>query len=770
MSSPMLCLTVMQFLGICCLTAAAAVEGSEGGKTFLAGGSHRDDARAFMERVLSAEYSLHPVLSLSPPNLRTPSSTDAPQGESHGGGDFWSVCWEQRVCLLRPLSPPPSQEKDVVDMLGRLEHVMSSVSGSWLLEELSVSKLNRCRVDTSRLPSAAAGLPSGCRWGDGSILPPSYFDGADGQASLISIRGSVSVQDDIVVGDTMSKTVAEDELLTYLRGRRNIHRTRSFVGEGAHILGSEWRSFADDTNQTLFIRDADGRTPELFDLAGGAQMLFEDPRKYLAAADNEVESLTTKKKQHLLFNRSGGVEAGVSLYYTPPTCNSTVPPHIDVMDVFAIQVVGRKRWSVAAPHTKYVLPSRAVQLPLSREHFASTRGATRRAEVEGPKMRATIDLLPGDVLYVPRGVIHNTSTIIPPPAAPGVSPSTEEDIGEGPSLHISLGIETSPAFILSDFVMRSAAIQRNTQSDDTTTCTTNSGDDCARPHPATRATEPPSSLLRRCIAQRVWSGVPSHVRSFAKQCTSRALLFHLTNRVPLLRRGFVVPVAAVTTDAAGRAAGEEGRRGRLLRFLEEILNNGFVATREYLVPAGEHERAGERVPARIIMAAKAKWSRVVQDALGSVTALRGSSDIWWSDEDAVAFDMDTVIGILTSVILDNIVSLLSSIRVEEGRKRSACACCDLSAAATTSTIEGASPSSLPLEKHIEDDLLPAFFSALAEELVLWAFPIIHSSPPPSVPSSLVDLWAGWLDQVMQRSHEERLAFAEWTWVNDVLLR
>jgi cupin superfamily protein len=69
-------------------------------------------------------------------------------------------------------------------------------------------------------------------------------------------------------------------------------------------------------------------------------------------------------------------------------------PHYDVHDVFVLQIAGHKRWSLYPPPLQ--LPHRSQ--PFNPEHYQP-----------GPLL-ATLDLHPGDLLYLPRGYVHSTTT------------------------------------------------------------------------------------------------------------------------------------------------------------------------------------------------------------------------------------------------------------------------------------------------------------------------------------------------------------------------
>jgi lysine-specific demethylase/histidyl-hydroxylase NO66 len=109
--------------------------------------------------------------------------------------------------------------------------------------------------------------------------------------------------------------------------------------------------------------------------------------------------------------------AGIGIYLTPPGTQG-VKPHYDTQEIFVLQVEGKKHWKVYQP---------LHELP-------PVEGAYRL--VDEHKLTALVgetSLEPGDMLYLPRGFIHEGSA------------------GDSPSLHITLEIHVRSWFdFLSD--------------------------------------------------------------------------------------------------------------------------------------------------------------------------------------------------------------------------------------------------------------------------------------------------------------------------------
>ncbi len=119
--------------------------------------------------------------------------------------------------------------------------------------------------------------------------------------------------------------------------------------------------------------------------------------------------------------REFGSLAQVNVYATPPA-NQSTPPHWDTHDLLILQVHGEKIWRLY--HADHALP-------LARERF---RDDVHRV---GP-VREEILVRPGDLLYLPRGTIH-------------------EPRADSYSIHVSLGIVPTRIADVLEEVVRLAA-------------------------------------------------------------------------------------------------------------------------------------------------------------------------------------------------------------------------------------------------------------------------------------------------------------------------
>lgn len=116
-----------------------------------------------------------------------------------------------------------------------------------------------------------------------------------------------------------------------------------------------------------------------------------------------------------------GCMIGSNAYLTPLNSQGFAP-HYDDVDVFILQLEGFKRWRVYAPFNK------AETLPR-----ASSRDYTEKEVEEMGEEEVDMVLGPGDVLYLPRGWIHQAETVTRPSHLPKV-PGVKDDH----SLHLTV--------------------------------------------------------------------------------------------------------------------------------------------------------------------------------------------------------------------------------------------------------------------------------------------------------------------------------------------
>jgi len=93
-----------------------------------------------------------------------------------------------------------------------------------------------------------------------------------------------------------------------------------------------------------------------------------------------------------------GCMVGANAYLTPPAHSQGFAPHYDDIEAFCLQLEGRKRWRVYKPLEGQTLPR------VSSEDFTE-------ADLKGHEPVMDVILEPGDLLYMPRGWIHQACTL-----------------------------------------------------------------------------------------------------------------------------------------------------------------------------------------------------------------------------------------------------------------------------------------------------------------------------------------------------------------------
>ena len=123
-----------------------------------------------------------------------------------------------------------------------------------------------------------------------------------------------------------------------------------------------------------------GRVMDLF--ADGATIVLQGLQRWWEPAGRFCRDLELALGHALQANA----------YLTPPGA-AGLAPHHDTHDVFVLQCAGTKHW---------VVREAAVDTPLPR-HVSDHATAARQP------VRFEAELTPGDVLYLPRGVVHSAA-------------------------------------------------------------------------------------------------------------------------------------------------------------------------------------------------------------------------------------------------------------------------------------------------------------------------------------------------------------------------
>jgi hypothetical protein len=95
-------------------------------------------------------------------------------------------------------------------------------------------------------------------------------------------------------------------------------------------------------------------------------------------------------------SRELGYAARINAYITPPDAQA-VDVHFDIQDVFVLQIEGEKEWHIQAP---------AIEKPIATEEWHEMGRSRRESLLRQAPAASSLLLTPGDVLYLPRGYLH----------------------------------------------------------------------------------------------------------------------------------------------------------------------------------------------------------------------------------------------------------------------------------------------------------------------------------------------------------------------------
>ena len=96
------------------------------------------------------------------------------------------------------------------------------------------------------------------------------------------------------------------------------------------------------------------------------------------------------------------VVSSTNIYITPPGREVATPPHVDFTGSWMVQLNGRKKWKLWVKDK--------VLLPVYKKHIIGRDEDDNLNEEKLGKPSFEVVLEPGDILWVPRGCIHATST------------------------------------------------------------------------------------------------------------------------------------------------------------------------------------------------------------------------------------------------------------------------------------------------------------------------------------------------------------------------
>ncbi|TDW91129.1 cupin domain-containing protein [Kribbella sp. VKM Ac-2566] len=168
-----------------------------------------------------------------------------------------------------------------------------------------------------------------------------------------------------------------DELLTTTYATRQRRWDSIRMGQGGIMISPEM--YLSNRNGPMADVDVD-RVLELH--RAGASIILNSVHEALRPVGELCRALSD----------SMGIHVHGNVYITPPAAQG-FPVHFDSHDVFLLQIVGEKRWELA--HS---------QVPLA------TFEAQNEDQLAPQGTQTTIHLQSGELLYIPRGVLHEGVT------------------------------------------------------------------------------------------------------------------------------------------------------------------------------------------------------------------------------------------------------------------------------------------------------------------------------------------------------------------------
>jgi ribosomal protein L16 Arg81 hydroxylase len=207
----------------------------------------------------------------------------------------------------------------------------------------------------------------------------------------------------------LSPIGAEDFFATYWERKHLVLRR----GQPAY-----YQSLVTASDLETLISDTDGRYPAIRLAKGGGYLPPEVYTRDIKHGDESFLGVPDVKKISEEYRRGATVAlpaihrtwkplgllcealgaqfdhpAHANVYITPGNA-AGFTPHYDIHEVFVLQIAGKKRWSIYEP---------VIQLP-HRSQLFTPQAYSGQAPI------AEVELTAGDLLYLPRGFLHSTTT------------------------------------------------------------------------------------------------------------------------------------------------------------------------------------------------------------------------------------------------------------------------------------------------------------------------------------------------------------------------
>ena len=124
---------------------------------------------------------------------------------------------------------------------------------------------------------------------------------------------------------------------------------------------------------------------------------------------------------------------GINLYLTPQGENQAFEVHMDYMDGLILQVAGCKKWRIYDPKS----------YPEDLQGIIPTKDNMIKPDQKQMNLMtfAEYELRKGDVLYIPKGTLHEAATNCTLDRKEETNISNEKNKTREPSVHLTIGIE-----------------------------------------------------------------------------------------------------------------------------------------------------------------------------------------------------------------------------------------------------------------------------------------------------------------------------------------
>lgn len=179
------------------------------------------------------------------------------------------------------------------------------------------------------------------------------------------------------------------------RSQSDFYKQLISVGEIDEMLRTNMVEYTKNIDVTSYVdgvretHNPEGRAtpPSVWDAYGnGCSIRLLNPQTFLP----NIRKLNAALQEYF------HCMAGANVYLTPPNSQGFAP-HFDDIEAFVLQVEGKKTWRLYAPRTESEM--------LARE----SSGNFSPDEIGEPILEKTLEA--GDLLYFPRGTIHEARTV-----------------------------------------------------------------------------------------------------------------------------------------------------------------------------------------------------------------------------------------------------------------------------------------------------------------------------------------------------------------------